>query len=184
MTRTFQEFQMKHWLGKFWMDGKECRIALIGDRESVVGPLLEEILGISGDLLLDSTDEMLSSRYDVAGVKVSVDLAPALADAAGYKDEEYIWVIQGRMWSAHCYDLVIFCVNMSDTRLRGSVLRTFQELNTDWSRTIIILTFADALPVLVRHRDDPGGRWRACRGSTGSIRNRLTAPPAVRSSSR
>ena len=139
------------------MDGETFSIALIGDRESVGGPFLEEILGVRLDFraMLKSSDRFFNSRYDVAGVKVSVDLAPALADAAGYKDEKYIRRIQDRMRSAHCYDLVIFCVNMSDTRLRGSVLRTFQELNTNWSRTIIALTFADALPVLVRHRDNP-----------------------------
>ena len=133
-------------------------MALIGDRKSVGGDFLKEMLGVTGlgEPPDSSSERMLNSRYGVAGVKVSVDLVPALSDAAGYKDEEYIEEIQVRMRSAHCcYDLVIFCVNMSETRLRGSVLRTFQELNTNWSHTIIVLTFADALPVLVRHRDNP-----------------------------
>ena len=132
-------------------------MALIGDRKSVEGDFLKEMLGVTGlGEPPDSSEHVLNSRYGVAGVKVSVDLVPALSDAAGYKDEGYIQEIQGRMRSAHCcYDLVIFCVNMSETRLRGSVLRTFQELNTNWSHTIVALTFADALPVLVRHRDNP-----------------------------
>lgn len=157
---------MKHWFGKFWTDGGEFRIVLIGDRESVEGPFLGEILGV-GDrnyphptlvLLHPATSnshQVLNRWYNVAGVKIDVDFVPALADAARYKDEQYFRAIQGSMMSAHRFDLVIFCVNMSDTRLRGSVLRTFQELNTNWSQTIIVLTFADALPVLMRHRDDP-----------------------------
>ena len=63
--------------------------------------------------------------------------------------------MQPTMTEGREYSLVIFCVDMSDTRLRGSVLRTFQQLKTDWSRTVIVLTFADALPALVRHRDNP-----------------------------
>ena len=83
----------------------------------------------------------------VNGVRVDVTLVPALSDAAGYKDEKEI---RYAMETAQRYNLVIFCVDMSDTRLRGSVFRTFQQLKTDWSRTVIVLTFADALPALVR----------------------------------
>ena len=63
--------------------------------------------------------------------------------------------MQSTMAEGREYSLVIFCVDMSDTRLRGSVLRTFQQLKTDWSRTVIVLTFADVLPALVRHRENP-----------------------------
>lgn len=158
---------MRQWLGKFWTRG-QFRIALIGDRESVHGDFIKDILGVSAPIrgiygVLDSDTTITrfrSSKVEedicvIAGVTVIIDHVPALADAAGYKDEEYIGQIQDRMKSAHCYDLAIFCVNMSDTRLRGSVLRTFQELNTNWSQTIIALTFADILPVLMRHRYNP-----------------------------
>ena len=130
-------------------------MALIGDRESVDGDFLVEILGTRDRVVRINSTEVANLINTVAEVKVSVDLVPALSDAPGYKDERYIHQIQDCMRDAHRYDLVIFCVNMSETRLRGSVLRTFQELNTNWSRTIIALTFADALPVLMRHRDDP-----------------------------
>ena len=147
---------MDQWLGKFCTDRRMFSIALIGDRESVYGDFLVEILGARNRTPRVSSAKVVNLIYTVAEVQVSVDLVPALADAAGYKNERYIQAIQGCMRDAHrCYDLVIFCVNMSETRLRGSVLRTFQELNTNWSRTIIALTFADALPVLLRHRDNP-----------------------------
>ena len=87
-----------------------------------------------------------------AGVKVSATLVPALSDAEGYKDEEYFR--EARRYVEHC-NLVLYCIDMSDTRLRGSVLRTLQELKPDWSRTIIVLTFAHAVPALLRHRDNP-----------------------------
>ena len=54
-----------------------------------------------------------------------------------------------------CSKLVLYCIDMSETRLRGSVLRTLQEMEPDWSRTVIVLTFADALPALLRHGDNP-----------------------------
>ena len=170
-STTFQKFQMNQWLGKFWTNRTFFRIAAIGDRESLSDIFLDRILGWTcdrSDIHDHDSDETLDETFiwvgtnqdalfvvNVAGVDVDVNLVPALSDVAGYKDERYIRAIQGRMRDARSYDLVIFCVNMSDTRLRGSVLRTFQELNTDWSRTIIALTFADALPALTRHRNNP-----------------------------
>ena len=146
---------MRQWLGKFWTD-RMLRIALIGDRGSVGGNFLVGILGVRDRTPFQmSSGEVVQVTYAIAGVRVSVHRVPALSDAAGYKDEEYIQEIQHCTRDAHRYDLVIFCVNMSETRLRGCVFRTFQELNTNWSRTIIVLTFADALPALMRHRDNP-----------------------------
>ena len=154
-------FQMNQWLGKFWTDSSPFRIVAVGDRDSLSSFYLERILGgncksewCDGKLGATSSDNITYRRI-LNGVDVDVALVPALSDVAGYKNERYIREIQDRMGNARSYDLVIFCVNMSDTRLRGSVLRTFQELNTDWGRTIIALTFADALPALTRHRNNP-----------------------------
>ena len=154
-------FQMNQWLGKFWTDSSPFRIVAVGDRDSLRSFYLERILGgncksewCDGKLGAMNSDNITYRRI-LNGVDVDVALVPALSDVAGYKSERYIRAIQDRMGNAQSYDLVIFCVNMSDTRLRGSVLRTFQELNTDWSRTIIALTFADALPALTRHRNNP-----------------------------
>ena len=147
---------MSQWLGKVhWHQG--MKIVLIGDRRSLHSPLLRNLLG---EYRRDSTTTLstsTSTRYStnfliVDKVNVCVHRVPTLSDATGYKDEGYILRVQPKVTSAH---LVIYCVDMSDTRLRGSVLRTLQKLKMDMSRTVIVLTFADALPALMRHWESP-----------------------------
>ena len=155
-SEIFQEFQMKKWLGKIW-EKQDLHIVAIGERKSLYGPLWS----LHGNLkdrprpgMLALNGSPLVNYYDgyADGVMLHVSLVPALSDATGYKDESYFR--QARYDVANA-DLVVYCVDMSATRLRGSVLRTFQEVKPEWNRTVIALTFADALPALVRHRDNP-----------------------------
>ena len=149
---------MNQWLGKVnWKKhflNQDFEIVLIGDRKSLDSPFLSNLLGKYRRTSCRSiTGTVFVNRcLIVDGVRVNAYFVPALSDASGYKDERYTKEVQAIMW---CANLVIFCVDMSDTRLRGSVLRTFQQLKTDWSRTVVVLTFADALPALMRHREDP-----------------------------
>ena len=148
---------MNQWLGKVNRThflNQDFEIVLIGDRKSLDGPFLSNLLGNCRRTSCRSiTGTVFVNRcLIVYGVRVSAYFVPALSDASGYKDEDYTKEIQAIMW---CANLVIFCVDMSDTRLRGSVLRTFQQLKTDWSRTVVVLTFADALPIIMRHWEDP-----------------------------
>ena len=85
-------------------------------------------------------------------MQVTAHLVPVYSDATGYNNEGYVKKLLCIARRAH---LVIYCVNMSDTRLRVSVLRTLQQLEIQWSLTVIVLTFADALPALMRHWDTP-----------------------------
>ena len=147
---------MSQWLGKVhWHQG--MKIVLIGDRRSLHSPLLRNLLS---EYRRDSTTTLSirkSTSYStnfliVDKVNVCVHRVPTLSDATGYKDEGYIHRVQPKVDAAH---LVIYCVDMSDTRLRGSVLRTLRKLKMDMSRTVIVLTFADALPALMRHWESP-----------------------------
>ena len=132
---------MNQWLGKFWNAERSYRnplkMALIGDRESGGFSFLSKVCGTNAQWDPPSSTRGVSERaltrcMDVDGVRVDANLVPALSDAAGYKNERYIQEIWGAMEGAQQYHLVIICVNMSDTRLRGSVLRTLQKLKTDW----------------------------------------------------
>ena len=141
---------MKHWLGKF-LNGSRFWIILIGDSESLYSPFLGNVLG--SDVTWRSLSDHIGSlqlHEIIDGITIYVSGVPALSDAAGYKDESYV-KSTSLLWFGF-NGVTIYCINMSDTRLRGSMLRTLQALKTDWSRTVIALTFADALPVLVRHR--------------------------------
>ena len=152
---------MSQWLGKVQWDrdflSQDLEIVLIGDRRSLDSPLLRNLLGkyraTSKTSLSASTSTRDSTKFLIVDkVKVRVHLVPTLSDATGYKDEGYILRVQPKVNSAH---LVIYCVDMSDTRLRGSVLRTLQKVKMDMSRTVMVLTFADALPALMRHWESP-----------------------------
>ena len=147
---------MSQWLGKVHWD-QGLNIVLIGDRRSLYSPLLRNLLGECRTTNPTSLSASASTRYFtnfviVDKVNVCVHRVPTLSDATGYKDEGYIHRVQPKVNSAH---LVIYCVDMSDTRLRGSVLRTLQKLKMDMSRTVMVLTFADALPALIRHWESP-----------------------------
>ena len=148
---THTKFQMNHWLGKFWDKGS-LSIILIGDRRSLNSSFLANILG-TGVLWRVSSDgiEFMNrgnaiERID--GIAVEVLGVPALSDAAGYKDESYVKSTE-LLWFGFS-GVTIYCIDMSDTRLHGGLLRTLQTLKIDWSRTVIALTFADGLPDLVR----------------------------------
>ena len=168
---TFQEFQAKQWLGRFLTE-RHVRIALIGAGKSVGCSLLKNILGegvdsrvrlleqpCQGDSMRSTASDHLVEGYaNVDEVGVRLYLVPAPSDAKGYKNEKYIREVRPFVTNAQ---LVMYCIDMSDTRLRGSVLRTFQEFeqardeDCTWNRSVIVLTFADALPGLLRHRDNP-----------------------------
>ena len=148
---TPKKFQMKHWLRKF-LHESHFSIILIGDRQSLDSPFLNNIVGTEVVKVKSPSEKVAYGGGIIDGVSVYVSWVPALSDAAGYKDERYVEDIR------HIYfgfrGVTIYCIDMSDTRLRGSVLRTLQTLEMDWSRTVIALTFADALPDLVRDREE------------------------------
>ena len=164
-SKRFQKFQMNKWLGRFCEERSFC-IVIVGNRASLT--FLHSLLGSwrwlpvdcfspAADLNLDTprSPSFCNVGYYIDGVDVSATLVPALSDAEGYKDEGYFRTARRFIESQR---LVLYCIDMSETRLRGSVLRTLQELKPDWRRTVVVLTFADALPALVRqqrHRDNP-----------------------------
>ena len=126
-----RKYQMNRWLGEFWSAEVPFKMALIGDRESVGYSFLREMLGdIKIEFDASESPKSMETDFTVDGVGVNAHLVPSLSDAAGYKNEGYIEDVQDVMESA---DLVIYCINMSDTRLRGSVFRTLQQLKINWS---------------------------------------------------
>ena len=54
--------------------------------------------------------------------------------------------------------VIIFCIPLTETRMRASLIGTFQEyhgMGINWSKTVFALTFADALPIPKTIRRDP-----------------------------
>ena len=170
---------MSQWLGRFHdheRDG-DFHVIFVGGRNSIGGSFVDSLVGenharfsaevqyanpvgfqrrsVHSTIIMRRSSRVEKRRIFVDSVKVTVHHVPALSDATGYKDESYFLAAQRLLSKYSERGLLIFCIDMSDTRLRGSVLRTLQELRPDWSRTVIVLTFTDALPALVRHRDKP-----------------------------
>ena len=58
----------------------------------------------------------------------------------------------------HDRSVIIFCIPLTETRMRASLIATFQEyhrLGINWSKTVFALTFADAIPIPKSIRRDP-----------------------------
>ena len=83
---------------------------------------------------------------------------PGLGDSRSDRDGEYLREIEKILKSGTIH-LVIYCLKLSETRMRASLIRTFQEyakIGVNWERTIVTLTFADAVPVPSSERKKPG----------------------------
>ena len=171
---------MSQWIGTFCEGVGEFHVIFVGGRKSIGGSFVGSLVGsdhkkfranvqysnpfgtdpspLDPDIIRREVNPISVTekhRIIVDRVGVTVHYVPALSDATGYKDESYFKDAQGLL---SCYGkrgLLVFCIDMSETRLRGSVLRTLQELKPDWSRTVIVLTFGDSLPALMRNWDNP-----------------------------
>ena len=54
--------------------------------------------------------------------------------------------------------VVVFCIPLTETRMRASLIGTFKEyhdLGINWSKTVFALTFADAVPIPKSVKRDP-----------------------------
>ena len=104
-------------------------------------------------------DDFVAPPSDFSPVVRTVEGVPVeLYDKPGFcgdTDGVYLESIRELLHGKHKIDLVILCVKMSETRLRHSLIRSFQEhdkVGVDWERVIIALTFADCFPVPSKQR--------------------------------
>ena len=129
-------------------------------KSTLINTLLGKDVAYVGDALPSETSTVSEYRYDVEGVPVILYDTPGLGDSkGGEEDIKYLKQIKGILESGKIH-LVIYCLKLSETRMRNSLICTFQEYNkigVNWDRSLIALTFADSIPpVSKKVREKPG----------------------------
>lgn len=120
---------------------------------SLVG---EEVVKV-GVGMYSETATITKVSLDVEGVPVIFYDTPGL-NFSGNLDDRYIQEMKDMLKSGDIH-LVIYCLKMSETRMRGSLIYTFQQYNkigVNWEHTVIALTIADHLPVPRKEMKNPG----------------------------
>ena len=139
--------------GVFSQLKKDCPIfgiLVIGETGTGKSTLINNLLGRDiapvGHTLDSETLSVTPHELSVEGVPVVVYDTPGLDDTRGDKDEEKHLKIMKSLLARGKIHLVIYCLKMTETRLRTGLIRTFSEyhkIGVPWEQTVITLTFAD-----------------------------------------
>ena len=135
---------------------KDCNvfgIIVIGETGSGKSTLVNNLVGEDvvkeGDGLDSETATICKLDRIIEGVPVILYDTPGLGDSRGDRDASYLKKIEDILRSG-AIQLVIYCLKMTETRMREGLIRTFQEYNkigVKWEQTVIALTFADSVPM-------------------------------------
>lgn len=151
IEREDLEKYMKKYFSKNYGTCKRFAVLVVGETGSGKSTLINNLLGEKvapvGNSLESNTAEVVSLDGVVEGVAVRIFDTPGLSDTSGM-DEKILADIQDALQNNEI-NVVIFCFKMSETKLRHSLVRIFQEyhkIGVNWQQSVIALTFADALP--------------------------------------
>ena len=139
------------WLSNLLYGCPQLTILVIGEagvgKTTLVNNLLGEDVAGEGYSMTSATSGVCCHRGTIEGVPVKVYDTPGLADSRSERDEEYLEEIK-KLTDEETIHLIIYCLKMTETRMRRSIIRTFEQytkIGVDWKKTVIALTFADAL---------------------------------------
>ena len=139
------------WVVKLRRDCPEFRLLVLGETGAGKSTLINNLLGKKVAGVGHSTNSVTSTVrcYEgvIEGVPVKVYDTPGLSDSRSDRDEEYLEETK-KLIETEPIHLIIYCLKMIETRMRQSIIRTFQQytqIGVDWRKTAIALTFADAL---------------------------------------
>ena len=147
MDSTVRPAQLHTFFQDWKAKRKHMKILVIGDCGSGKTTLVNNLLG--EDIAKEHSLSVLSTSQGVVqGVQVTVHETSGLEnpDAEGnaeYKNEMRSLLSGGKV------DVIVFCFKATETRMRDSLIRSFQEyhnMGLNWRKTVIALTFADAVP--------------------------------------
>ena len=134
----------------------ECpvfRVLVVGETGTGKSTLINNLIGKEvvqvGHSTESETARIAEHEVEVEGVPIVLFDTPGLDDSRGDHDDKYLHDMEDILKKRDIH-LVIYCLKLSETRMRESLIRTFKEYNrigVNWERTIIALTFADILPV-------------------------------------
>lgn len=127
-------------------------------KSTLINNLIGEDIANEGNSLQSETDRISKYTMNVEGVSVALYDTPGLDDSRCTSDEEYLKKMR-RILQTGAIKLVIYCFKLTETRMRRSLIRTFEEYNKigmKWDRTVIALTFADSVKPPVKETKKQG----------------------------
>lgn len=157
----------------FWLSLKEmCQktarecpvvgVLVVGETGTGKSTLINNLMGKDvvevGNLFESQTTRISKHSMDAEGIPVAFYDTPGLGDSRGVQDDKYLRMIEGILKSDEVH-LVVYCMKLSETRMRDSLICTLQEYNkigVKWERTVIALTFSDVVPVPKEVKKMPG----------------------------
>ena len=144
------------------------RILVIGETGTGKSTLVNNLLGVEAakvsHSLSSETAKVYKHSMNIDGVPIEIYDTPGLGDSSCNRDYRYLRDMK-KILEVEEIHLQIYCMKLSETKMRESIIRTFQEYNkigVKWEHTVIALTFADFLPVPPnekKNRDLDMGRY-------------------------
>ena len=128
-------------------------------KSTLINNLLGREVATVGHKLRSETPKVYPYEYSVEGVAVVVYNTSGLGDIEGeQKEGEHLEIMKNLLARGKIH-LVVYCFQMNETMMKSSLVGTLQKyhaIGVDWRRSIIALTFADALYVPKSERKRPG----------------------------
>ena len=155
MAADYQKIWLyiKQCFAKLRKDCKVFGILVIGETGTGKSTLVNNLLGKevtkTGDKLESQTATIFRYMATVEGVDVAVYDTLGLGDSRGDCDAGYLQEMKGILKTGEI-QLVIYSLKLTETRMHQGLICTFQEykkIGLKWERSVVALTFADALPV-------------------------------------
>ena len=154
--QVYVEDETRQWKfvkGVFSQLRKDCPvfgILVIGETGTGKSTLINNLLGKEvapvGHTMESETLKVTPHEVTVEGVPVVVYDTPGLDDTREGEDEEKYLDIMKSLLARKKIHLVIYCLKMTETRMRKGLIRTFEEyhkIGVPWEQTVITVTFAD-----------------------------------------
>lgn len=143
--------RIAEWVSKLRIDCPQLGLLVIGEtgvgKSTLINNLLgEDVAGVGHDTT-SATSAVSGYEGVIEGVHVKVYDTPGVGDSRSDRDNEYLEEIK-KLIITETIHLIIYCLKMTETRMRYSIIRTFHQytkIGVDWKKTVIALTFADAL---------------------------------------
>ena len=153
--RAYPEYETRLWKfidGLFIQLKQDCPIfgiLVVGETGTGKSTLINNLLGREvaavGHTMESETRFVTPHELSVEGVPVVVYDTPGLDDTREDNEEEHLGIMKSLLARKKIH-LVIYCMKLTETRMRRGLVRTFGEyhkIGVPWEQTVVTLTFAD-----------------------------------------